>query len=152
MTDPLAFGIALADVRDRLKLMNYFVTLEDIRAATEILDREEGFGFRAPAAFTSIASEAADRDRKMSGATGHIQRVNVSLSVLFAESVARSGRDADDRVDLTRKAIIRQLIYWTPSGASSALQYDRYLLRATGLGNVWGEVLFRTSYRLSDLA
>lgn len=152
MTDvstALAFGVDLTDVRDRLDALSYFVVVEDLRAASEILAADDGFGFVPPAAFVSVASESADRDRMIRGAGGHAQRVNVTLSVLFAESDARADRKGDDQVEETRKAIIRQLIFWTPNRAAAALQYDRYLLRASGNGLVWGEVLFRTSYRLS---
>lgn len=145
----LDFGVDLASVRDRLTALSYFLTVEDIRAANEILSAGDGFAFQPPAAFVSTASETAERDRIMSGAGGHAQRVNVTISVLFAEASARFDRGVDDQIELTRKAITRQLLYWTPAGASSAMQYDRYLLRAQGAGVVWGEVLFRTSYRLS---
>lgn len=156
MTDPtnptdaaLAFAIDLDDVRDRIKAIGYFVNVEDIRASTEILSSDEGFAFVPPAAFVSVASEKAQRDKVMSGASFHAQRVDVTISVLFAEAAVSFNRGADDQVERTRKAIIRQLIFWTPKRAAIALQYQRYLLRATGNGLVWGEVLFNTSYRLT---
>lgn len=145
--DPLAFGIDLDSVRERIKGLEYFVAVEDLAAASEALSGDDGLSFNAPAAFASIASETAEPDRTTGGR--HSQRVSVTLSILFAESSARADRDGTDRADRTRRALIAQLAGWTPTGAGAPLQYVRYLIRATGGGYVWGEVMLTTSFRLT---
>ena len=145
MSDALDFGIDLEDVRQRYLGMKYFVSVTDIQAATEILRDPDAMGFVPPAAFVSIASETAEPNKTIGG---HAQRVNVTLSILFAVPSARLDHGADDEVEQTRKAVIRMGLAWRPKGAAAALDYQRYLLRASGQGLVWGEVLFSTSYQL----
>lgn len=144
---PLDFAVDLQSVCDRLKLLAYFSTVRDIQAASMAVQGDEIA--LPPAAFVSVASETAEANKTM-GAPGSIsQRVTVTLSVLFCEQLARAAKDTSDRVELTRKAVIRQLIGWTPDGAGKALEYQRYLLRGVSGRVIWGEVLFRTSYRLT---
>jgi len=147
MTDPLDFSVDLDSVRDRIKGLKYFVTVEDLAAASEALGNEDSFGFVAPAAFVSVASETAEPNKTIGGR--HRQRLTVTLSILFAESSARADRDGTDRADRTRKALIRQLAGWRPNGALGPLQYTRYLIRATGGGYVWGEVMLATTADLT---
>jgi len=142
-SDPLDFAVDLDDVRDRLLLLQYFVSVTDVADAVQAI---EDFPAVPPAAYVSIASETAQPNQLIGG---HAQRVLTTISVLFCEQAARQDRDTRDRMEATRKAIIRQLIAWTPNRAAGPLQYARYLLRASGDGLVWGEVLFSTSYRVS---
>lgn len=141
--DPLDFAVDLDDVRERIKVLRYFLTVDDIETASRAIEAENA---APPAAFVSIQSETAEANKTIGG---HSQRVSVSLSVLFCEPLARSDRETRDVMERTRKALIRQLVAWTPRNAGKALQYERYLLRAVGAGLIWGEVLFRTEYRLT---
>ena len=145
MADALDFAIDLSTVVERLEQLTYFVSVGDIQAATEAIEDEY---FQPPAAFVSIASETAQPNRFIRGSGAHSQEVDVVLSVVFAEQVERAAADTRDRVELTRKAVIRQLIGWTPGRAGRARDYDRYLLRGMSGRVVWGECLFRTRYRL----
>jgi hypothetical protein len=142
---PLDFGTDLDDVRARLAELSYFLAIEDLEAASEIFDRDDGFSYSAPAAFLSIASETAERPRLIGGP--HTQEVVQQLSVLFVESSIRIDGGTRDRTEETRRMIMRQLVGWQPRGAGVALQYQRYLIRATGGGLVWGEILLGTIYR-----
>lgn len=141
--DPLNFAIDLNTVVDRVAALNYFLSVQDIQAATEAIQDEY---FAPPAAFVSIASETAQPNKLIGG--GHRQQVSVTLSVLFAEQVQRAAGDTRDQVEQTRKAVIRQLIAWVPGNAERGLEYDRYLLRGMTGNVIWGEVLFRTTYQL----
>jgi hypothetical protein len=145
MSDAIDFGIDLEDVRKRFLGMGYFLSVTDIQAASEALSDPDAFGFLPPAAFVSIASETAEPNKTIGG---HAQRVNVLLSMLFAIPSARADREADDEVEQVKRAVIRMGVAWKPKGAGAALDYSRYVLRATGGGLVWGEVLFSTSYQL----
>lgn len=141
--DPLAFAVDLESVRARFEALSYFLAVLDIQAATEAIQEEIA---RPPMAFVSVASETAEANKLIGG---HSQRVFVTLSVLFCEQVARAAKDTRDAMERTRKAVIRQGMAWTPEGAEKALEYDRYLLRGMSGGVIWGEVLFRTSYRVT---
>ncbi len=147
MADPidplLDFAVDLESVRDRVAALGYFVSVRDIQAATEAIVDEIVL---PPAAFVSVAAETAERNNVIGG---HSQRVTVTLSVLFAEQVQRAAADTRDRVELTRKAVMRQLIAWTPRNAAASLEYDRYLLKGMSGNVIWCEVLFRTSYRFT---
>jgi hypothetical protein len=144
--DPLGFAIDLGSVRQRLLALKYFLSVTDIQAASAAMTGEI---VRTPCAFVSVASETAEPNRFIRGAGGHAQRVTVQLSVLFAEQLARKDAKGVDQVERTRKAVIRQLVAWTPDGAEQPLDYDRYVLRATSDVDVFGECLFRTTYRLN---
>lgn len=138
--------IDLDTTRDRIRALNYFTSVSDVRSAVEAIEDE----FAAtPAAFVSIASETAGPNKFIGGAGGHSQLVVVTLSVLFVEQAARFDRLAPDQVEVTRGRLITQLTAWKPTGAERSLEYDRYLPRASGNGLFWGECLFRTLYRLT---
>lgn len=139
--DPLLdFGVDLSDVVTRIEGLGYFVSVRDIQAATQAIQDEIVL---PPAAFVSVANETAEANRLIGG---HRQRVNVTLSVIFAEQVQRAAGDTRDTVELVRKALMRQLVGWKPRNAEAALEYDRYLLRGMTDNVIWCEVLFRTSY------
>ncbi len=144
MPDPaLDFAVDLDTVRDRLKTLDYFngvTTIQDGTVAAESLD------LLPPWAFVSVASEKASPNKLIGG---HRQLVAVSISILFAVPAERADGETGDVVEDTRKAVIRILLAWTPGRAEKALQYERYQLRATGDGLVWGEVLMGTEYFLS---
>lgn len=142
---PLNFAIDLGSIQDRLKALNYFLTVEDVQSAGTALNSEHDI---CPAAYVSIASETADPRMNIDGG-GYAQEVEVSISILFAEYLARMDHETRDLVERTRKAIIRQLIAWTPEGAGRSMRYDRYLLRAMDDRAVYGEVIMRTRYRLT---
>lgn len=145
-TDPLLdFAIDLDDVRERIKGMGYFLSVEDVESASIAIQEENA---RTPAAYVSIASESGQEIRST---VGHSSRVAVTLSVLFSQQAALATGETRDAIETTRKSLIRMLYGWTPKGAEKALEYDRYLIRGYGVGVIWAEVLFRTSYRLSTV-
>lgn len=143
--DPLAFAVDLESVRARVATLAYFNAVEAIQDATVAA---ENMNVVPPAAFVSVARETAEPNRMSTGAI--VQRVAVTLSILFAVPAERADGKAGDEVEQTRKAVIRILLAWTPGGADKPLEYERYQLRATGDGLVWGEVLMRTVYRLTS--
>lgn len=144
MADPLLdFAIDLDDVRERIRGMNYFLSVEDAESAAIAIQEENA---RPPAAFVSVASETAAPNKTIGG---HSQEVSVVLSVLFSQQLALASGETRDAIEETRKAIIRLLTAWTPKGAGKALEYERYLIRGYGVGVIWAEVLFRTRYRLT---
>lgn len=142
-SNPLAFAVDLNSVRDRLATLSYFLSVQNIQDATNALEHLDAL---PPAAFVSTARETAEKNKVIGG---HSQRVSTTISVLFCVPAERAADDAADVVEETRKAVIRILLGWTPAGAGDPLNYERYLLRATGDGLIWGEVLMTTSYRLT---
>lgn len=142
MADELDFGIDLDSVRKRLCELSYFTDVSTLQEATLDLDNLSGI---PPLAYVAVASETAE-DNKLIGAWS--QRVTTRVSVLFCIPAERADEKPRDVVEETRKAVIRILIAWTPEGADSPMQYDRFLLRASQDGLIWGEVLMRTSYHL----
>lgn len=140
--DPIAFGIDLDSVRDRVLGLGYFTSVEGIEDATTAIE----FGStQPPQAWVSIAAESAEPN-KIIGRTA--QRVNATLSVLYAENAARADGGRPDQVDRDKRAIIAQLRNWTPGGAIKACEYDRFRQRAIIDGVIYAEVLFLTSYRI----
>lgn len=139
------FGPDFAAIRDRVASLGYFVTVTDIQNAAMAIEDSLGV---PPMAFLSTASETAEPNKTIGG---HDQRVTARLSILFAIGTERAAHDGKDAAEQLRKAIIRLLIGWTPPRALGPLNYDRYLVRSVGDGLFWGEVLFVTTYRLSNL-
>lgn len=139
------FGPDFAVIRDRVASLGYFLTVTDVQNAALAIEESQGM---PPMAFLSTQAETAEPNKTTGG---HAQRVTARLSVLFAISMERAAHDGKDMAEQLRKAIMRLLIGWTPPGALGPLNYDRYLVRAIGDGLFWGEVLFVTSYRLSNL-
>jgi hypothetical protein len=141
--DPaLDFAIDLGSVRRQVETLGYFNSVTDVQKATTAIEQLDA---HPPAAFVSVSSEVAEKNRL---ATGLAQRVNVTISCLFAILSERADGRADDEMEAVRKAVIRILLGFTPDRALKPLEYDRYALRAAGDGLVWGEVLMRTSYDL----
>jgi len=143
MTNLATSGVDLESVRDRVQTLGYFLTVLDVQKATQALEQE--IAFNPPAAFVSTVSETAEKNTVIGGWK---QRVEVVVSVLFALAAERMAGDESDEAEQVRKAVRGILTAWTPGGADTAFQYDRYLIRGTGGGLVWGECLFRTSYQL----
>lgn len=145
MADPaLDFGVDLDSVRDRVMTLSYFNGATTIQDGTLAI---ENVSVLPPWAFVSVARETAEPNRTATGAKR--QRVAVTISILFAVPAERADGETGDVVEEARKAVIRILLAWTPRGAEKALEYQRYQLRATGDGLVWGEVLMGTEYLLS---
>lgn len=144
--DPLAFGVDVNSVRDRVAGLGTFLLVGDIQTAEEALAGT--LPFTPPAAFVSIVNEQAEPNRIAAG--GFSQRVGVRLSVLFAIKAQRALDDVRDEMERTRKAIIRQLVAFVPEGAEKGLGYDRYVLKRIDAGLCWGEVLFLASYRFTQ--
>jgi len=136
------FGVDLIAVRDRLRSLEYFNSVDDIQAGSEAIQGLKPF--TPPAAFVSIARESYERNRYASG--GHGQRATVNLSVLFCVPAERADGRQSDEVEAARKVILAQLIGWTPAGAQQALEAVSYNVRLIADGLVWGEWLFRTSF------
>ncbi len=143
MSDPtLDFGPDLDHVRRRVADLSYFNSVTDLQAATVAIVEMNAL---PPAAFVSIASETAEPNKLV---TTISQRVNVTISTLFCVPVERASGCAGDEMDETRRAVIRILLGFTPDRAEKPLEYDRFLLRVSEDGLIWGEVLMRTCYRL----
>lgn len=137
----LNFGIDLSTIVDRLLGLGYFVLVEDLQEAAVTIENETAV---PPAAFVGVASETAELNKLIGG---RAQRVTCRISILFVEMLSRADGALVDTIEQTRKAIIRQLVGFTPGRALSALEYERYQPRAQGDGLFWGEVIFVTSYR-----
>lgn len=142
-SDPLNFAIDLGSVRDRLSSLSHFTSVTNLQAAVLAIENMNAI---PPAAFVAVASETAERNKTIGGLS---QRVGVTVSVLFCVPSESAADDAGDELEETRKAVIRILLGFVPGRALSHLEFDRYLLRANGDGLIWGEVLMRTSYRLT---
>lgn len=146
----LEFGIDLASVKARLEGLGYFLSVTDLSDAVEALEKQAAF--YPPAAFVSISSETPEPNRIISHgdpAPNFHQRTRVTLSILFVERTARADGKKTERVEKTRRAIIRQLLAWRPEGATRYCEYQGYALRATGDGMIWGEVKMVTEYDLT---
>lgn len=137
------FAIDLESVRDRLTGLSHFTSVTNLQAAVLAI---ENMNATPPAAFVAIASETAEANKLVGGLS---QRVNVTISALFCVPAESASDSAGDELEDTRKAVIRILLGFTPGRAMKALEFDRYLLRQSGDGLIWGEVLMRTSYRLT---
>jgi hypothetical protein len=143
MDASLDFGLDLTEVRDRVRTLSYFTDVLSLEDAT--LDLQKGIEGIPPLAYVSTVSETASPNRL----TGTLaQRVTVKVSVLFCIPIARADKAAREEMDETRKAVVRILLGWRPTNALDWLEYDRFLLRASDDGLLWGEVLMSTSYRL----
>lgn len=140
--DPLDFGVKLDSVRDRLRTLSYFTSVSTLQEAALQLDNLSGI---PPLAFVSTASETAEPN-KLIGTIS--QRVTTRISTLFCVPAERADEGTSDEMEETRKAVIRILLGWQPDGAEKVLGYDRFLLRASQDGLLWGEVLMLTTYRL----
>ncbi len=143
MPHELAFAVDLDSVRDRLSTLSYFNSVTNLQEATIAI---ESMNALPPAAFVAVASETAEPNKTIGD---FVQRVNVTISILFCVPAERADGKAGDDLEDARKAVIRILLGWVPERALGQLQFQRYLLRASGEGLIWGEVLMTTSYRLS---
>jgi len=142
MADELDFAVDLDSIRDRLSSLAYFTAVESLQEGT--LNIENLIGI-PPLAFVSTVSETAEKN-KLVGAWS--QRVTPTISVLFCIPAESASGSAGDELEAARKAIIRILLGWTPTGAEDPLSYSRFLLRASRDGLIWGEVLMTTTYHL----
>jgi hypothetical protein len=142
VADELDFAVDLEDVRKRLCALSYFTDVSTLQEATLELENLSGI---PPLAYVAVASETAE-DNNLIGAWS--QRVTTRISVLFCIPAERADEKPRDVLEEARKAVIRMLVAWTPGGADSPFQYDRFLLRGSQDGLIWGEVLMRTSYHL----
>lgn len=140
----LEFGLDEDEIRDRVRALSYFTEVLTLDDAT--LDLENGVQGTPPLAYVSVVSETADRNRL----TGTLaQRVTVVVSVLFCIPAERADGKVRAEIRKARKAVVRILLGWKPTNALDWLEYDRFLLRASRDGLLWGEVLMRTTYRLT---
>lgn len=139
----LDFAVDLESVRERLSALSYFTSVTNLQDATVAI---ENMNALPPAAFVAVASETGEPNKTIGD---FAQRVNVTISILFCVPAERADGKAGDELEDTRKAVIRILLGWVPDRALGQLQFQRYLLRASGDGLIWGEVLMTTSYRLS---
>jgi len=142
MADELDFAVDLDDIRKRVDSLTYFTSVTTLQEATLDLDNMSG---TPPLAYVAVASETAE-ENKLVGAWS--QRVTTRISILFCIPAERADGEARDEVETARKAVIRILVGWTPKGAESPMNYDRFLLRASQDGLIWGEVLMLTRYHL----
>lgn len=140
--EALNFAVDLDSVRDRLRQLSYFNSVTTLQEATLDL---ENMAVLPPAAYVATASETAEPN-KLIGTIS--QRVTTRISTLFCVPAERADEKTRDELEDARKAVIRILLGWTPDGAEKALAYDRFLLRASRDGLLWGEVLMLTTYRL----
>ena len=135
--------IDLKSIRDRIIGLDYFLSVADSPAAAEAMEQ---FNALPPAAFVSTASERADPNML---ATGHRQRVNQTISVLFVIGAERASRDNVDPMEEARSLLLRSLVAWTPQGSLKPLDYVSYSLRFIDQGLLWGELLFIGTYTVS---
>lgn len=143
MTEPIDQGIDLDSVVARLKAAQVFTTVEDIEAATVAIEEARSV---PPAAYVSVASETAEPNKLIGR---HAQRVTVVISTLFCIKAYR--RDAESRhaLDRVKRIVLAQLVGWKPDGGEVAFEYQRFLMRGIIDGVIWGEVLTRSTYRIS---
>jgi hypothetical protein len=145
MADPLSLsGVDLAEVRDRLTQLDFFLSVTDIQAATQVIEGD--LSFTPPAAFVSIPNETFEPNRYAAG--GHGQRGIVTISVLYCIPSQRAADDVSDEVEQAKRAVRDILKAWTPKGAGKPLDLYRYAIRLNSDGLIWPEWLFRTSYDL----
>lgn len=145
--DPaLDYAVDLDSIADQLKTLNYFVDVQGILATGEAL--EGRVAARPPAAFVAVSSEEAIANKTIGG---HSQHFDVRIGVLFVEQSARR-RDAVtdramDQLEITKRAVARILMGFTPRNAQQPLDFVRYRPVSLGGGLAWGECTFATSYR-----
>lgn len=142
MADELDFAIDLDDVRKRLCGLSYFTDVSTLQEATLDLDNMSGI---PPLAYVTTASQTGEPNRLIGAFS---QRVTTRISVLFCIPAERADGKPRDVLEETWKAVVRILLGWTPAGSESALEFDRFLLRASRDGLIWGEVLMRAVYHL----
>lgn len=146
MPDPLSLpGVNLADIRDRLTSLDFFLSVSDIQEATQVISGE--IGFAPPAAFVSIPNETFEPNRYAAG--GHGQRGIVTISVLYCIPSQRAADDLSDEVEQAKRAVRDVLKGWNPEGAQKPLDLYRYAIRLNDNGLIWPEWLFRTTYDLA---
>jgi hypothetical protein len=146
MPDPSTmFGVDLASIRDRLRLLDYFNSVDDVQAGAEAI--EGRVPFSPPAAFVNVGDESYAKNRLAAG--GHAQRAEVNISVLICIASARADGGLGDEVEQARKVVIAQLVAWQPDGATKPLEVNRWRIRLIDAGLIWGEIQFRTAFDLA---
>jgi len=135
-------SIDLKSVGAKVETLGIF---NDVGDALSVAEAMEEFVGRPPAVFISTSGERAGPN-KMS--TGHRQRVNQTVSVLFVMGQERRDGGAVDPVEEAKNALILLLTAWRPDGADSPFDYVGYsFMRAEG-GLVWAELLFAAPYHV----
>lgn len=143
MADPLTpFGIDLEDIRDRLRELEYFNSVETIQGAVQAMNQE--MPSLPPAAFVSTASENFQPNRYASGARA--QMCTSQISVLCAIPGQRADDALNDEVEHARKLVLLRLIGWQPRGAADPMEAGSYKLRTIAGGLVWVEWIFPTKW------
>lgn len=140
---PLDFGIDLDSIAARLADLGYFNGVEGIERASTAFDEID---YLPPYAFVSNAAESAERMKRIGA--GEAYQVTVDFSVLFCIPAERRDEKAVEVVEKARRAVMRQLLQWTPDGAECPLRYRRWLVKSVGGGLIWGEVIMWATYRL----
>jgi hypothetical protein len=143
MASELDFAPDLNSIRERVAALSYFTDVRTLQEAA--LDLEEMNGI-PPLAYVSTASETAEPNKLIGSIS---QRVSTRISVLFCVPAERADDKTRDELEEARKAVIRILLGWTPLRAEKPFEFDRFLLRASRDGLLWGEVLMLTTYRLT---
>lgn len=134
--------IDLKDIRDRVQNLDIFLSVEDTISAAEAM---ETFNAPPPAAFVSTSAERA---RPNELATGHRQRVDQTVSVLWALGAERAHRDGDPMEEVKGK-LLTSLVAWQPKGSAKPLEYVSYGVRFIGEGLIWGEILLVGAYHIT---
>lgn len=145
--DPaLDYAVDLDTVADQLKTLGYFLEVQGILATGEAL--EGRIAARPPAAFVAVQSERAIRNQVIGG---HSQHFDVEIGVVFVE---QSGRRKDavtdramDQLEITKRAVVRILMGFTPRNAQQPLDFLSYRPISLGGGFAWGQCTFATTYR-----
>lgn len=134
-------AIDLGAVRDRLAALQLFTSVSDVTDAAEAMEKAA----RVPAAFVAVGSETATPNRT-NGV--HDQAVEVTLAVLICMAAERRDERRADVVEALRLPVIATLAGWTPPGATKALDYTAWRIMRISGGHIWGEIAFRTGWRL----
>jgi len=146
MPDPATlFGVDLESIRDRLRLLQFFNSVDDVQAGAEAIQGR--VPFTPPAAFVNVGDETYARNRYAAG--GHGQRGEVEVSVLLCFPSNRADGEVGDEVEQGRKVVIAQLVAWQPAGAIKPLEVKRSRIRLIEAGLIWVEVTFRTAFDLN---
>lgn len=145
MADPLTpFGINLEAIRDRLRELEYFNSVETIQAGAQAMDQQ--MPSIPPAAFVSTAAETYAANRYASG--GNAQMCTAQISILIAIPAQRADDQLADEVEHARKLVLLRLIGWTPEGAAGPIEAGSYKIRAITDGVIWCEWMMPTKWDL----
>ncbi len=134
-------AIDLVDVRERVGQAWQFASVTGVLSAAHAMQS----GGRANTAYVATSIERPTPNQ-MQGA--HDQKVVTQLAVIACLAMQDKARDAEDKAEEVRVAVIDHLTAWTPKGAQESLDYAGYRILSITKGLVWLEISFTTSWKL----